>query len=110
MPFWVFDLIGGLMMVFGLGVTIFALCVIFNPKLRGKFLSSQIKANRYAIEESKEDIESISTNMSNATKEGVEITARAVKEGLTEESIFCKHCGAKIDADSKFCKHCGKEL
>ena len=26
-----------------------------------------------------------------------------------EETIFCKHCGAKIDADSKFCKSCGKE-
>lgn len=88
----------------------FGIALMISPKLRGKFLSSQIKANRYAIEESKEDIESISTNMSNATKEGVEITARAIKEGLLEESIFCKHCGAKIDADSKFCKHCGKEL
>lgn len=23
--------------------------------------------------------------------------------------IFCKECGAPIDADSKFCKKCGKE-
>ena len=23
--------------------------------------------------------------------------------------VYCKHCGASIDADSKFCKICGKE-
>lgn len=62
------------------------------------------------MDESKDDIESISTNMANATKDSIEITTRAIKKGFTEkENIFCKHCGSKIDEDSKFCKNCGKE-
>ena len=49
--------------------------------------------------------------MADATADGLETTVRAIKKGITEEeSIFCKHCGAKIDKDSKFCSECGKEL
>lgn len=102
----IFSSIIGLITIAGFA---FVIAMFVSPKLRGKMMSNQIKANKYAVEESKEDIESISTNMADATKDGVEITARAVKEGFKEESIFCKHCGAKIDVDSKFCKHCGKE-
>ena len=86
------------------------LAIILSPKLRGKFMSSQIKAMKNATEESKDDIEKMSTTMANATKDATEIKARAIKRGLTEdEDIYCKHCGAKIDSDSKFCKSCGKE-
>ena len=28
---------------------------------------------------------------------------------MTEGKMYCKHCGAEIDADSKFCNHCGQE-
>lgn len=88
---------------------IFGLALIFNPKLKGKMLSTQMKSVKYMMDESKEDIESVSTDMANATKEGIKITANAIKEGFTGKSIFCKHCGSKIDEDSKFCKVCGKE-
>ena len=104
--------------------------LIFSPKARGKMMSKNIKSMRYMLDESKEDIEhlstnminstknivdkskddieSISENMANATKSGVETTTRAIKKGLTEENVmYCKHCGTKIDKDSKFCKHCG---
>lgn len=48
--------------------------------------------------------------MVDATKESIETIARAVKKGIIEdESIYCKHCGNKIDKDSRFCKNCGKE-
>lgn len=90
------------------GIT-FTLLMFFSPKFRGKIMSSQIKAQKYAVEESKDDIESISTNMADATKESIEITTKAVKNGLMGETIFCKHCGVKIDADSTFCKFCGKK-
>ena len=83
---------------------------VMSPKFRGKMMSRQIKATKYMMDESKEDLQDISTNMAAATKDGIETTVRAIKKGITEdEDIHCKHCGSKIDNDSKFCKNCGKE-
>ena len=90
-------------------VFVFTIAMFISPKLRGKMMSRQIKAQKYMIDESKEDLKSISDTMAYVTKDGVKTTARAIKEGLTEESIFCKYCGSEIDEDSKFCKKCGKE-
>lgn len=93
-------------------VVVFILVVaqIVSPKFRGKLMSRQIKATKYMMDESKDDIKNISTNMADATKDGIEITTRAIKNGLTkDESIYCKHCGNLIDKDSKFCKNCGGE-
>lgn len=92
-------------------VFIFVIAMIVNPKLRGKMMSRQIKASKYMMEESKEDIKSISDNMAYATKDSIKTTVGAIKKGLTEEddSMFCKHCGSAIDADSKFCKKCGQK-
>ena len=74
-------------------------------------MSRQIKATKYMVDESKEDLQDISTNMADATKDGIETTVRAIKKGIVddEKDIYCKHCGNKIDSDSKFCKNCGKE-
>lgn len=88
---------------------VFVIVLMFSPKARGKMLSRQVKSVKYMVDESKGDIESISTDMANANKEGVRITAGAIKEGFMGASVFCKHCGSKIDGDSKFCKVCGKE-
>ena len=91
-------------------VIIFTITMIFSPRLRGKMMSKQIKAAKYMMDESKEDLRDISTNMADVTKDGIETTVRAIKKGITEdEDIHCKHCGSKIDNDSKFCKNCGKE-
>ena len=93
---------------------VLSIAMFVSPKLRGKIMSRQVKAMKYMVDESKDDIESISTNMAEATKKGTKITTKAVIEGLKEgfageETIYCKHCGEVIDADSKFCKSCGKE-
>ena len=91
-------------------VFVFVLLLMFSPKLKGKLMSRQIKATRYMMDESKDDIESISSNMADATKDGIETTTRAIRKGLTENGgIYCKYCGSKIDKDSIFCKKCGKE-
>lgn len=87
----------------------FTIALMFSPKLRGKMMSRQIKATKYMMDESKEDIKSISDDMANATKDSIKTTTRAIKEGFTEDNIYCKHCGSEIDADSKYCKKCGKE-
>ena len=92
-------------------IFVFTFLVMFSPKIRGKMMSKHVKATKYMMDESKNDINSISTDMAEATSSGIEITTRAIKKGLTEnQSIFCKYCGAKIDKDSKFCSKCGKEL
>lgn len=95
-------------------VFVFLFVMMISPKSRGKFMSKQVKAMKYMVDESKDDIESITTNMANATQAGIKTTTKAVakgiKEGFTgEETIYCKHCGEVIDADSTFCKKCGKE-
>ena len=91
-------------------VFVFMIAQIISPKFRGKIMSKQIKATKYMMDDSKEDIKNIYTDMANATKDGIEITTRAIKKGFTEEeNINCMHCGSKIDKDSKFCKNCGGE-
>mgnify|MGYP003311132935 CR=1 FL=1 len=54
-----------------------------------------------------EGMEKMSPTMENAAKE----IAKGIKEGLSDdEKVYCKHCGAQIDADSNFCNKCGKQL
>lgn len=119
-----------------IGITfVLMIALMISPKLRGKIMSSQIKATKHMMDYSKEDLKDIlstsadiginaekeildnneETMMENATrkaninKKGIEITANAIKEGLNGSKIYCKHCGKLIDEDSKFCKSCGKE-
>lgn len=117
-------------------VFIFTFAMIFSTKFRGKMMSRQIKATKYMMDNAKSDLESIGTEMGNVSvnirknvldanedvmrdmatreaninKEAVETTARAIRDGFVGDSVYCKHCGSKIDSDSKFCKKCGKEL
>lgn len=97
--------------VLAVAIFVFVCIMMFSSKMRGKMMSKLVKSTKYMVDESKDDIKSISTNIAEAQSEGTEITARAIKKGFAEEeSIFCKHCGAKIDKDSKFCNKCGKEI
>lgn len=119
-----------------IGITfVLMIALMISPKLRGKIMSSQIKATKHMMDYSKEDLKDILSTSAdigiNAEKEildnneetmednvtrkaiinkkGIEITTNAIKEGLTRSKIYCKHCGKLIDDDSKFCKSCGKE-
>lgn len=87
---------------------IFTFAMIFSPKLRGKMMSKQIKAAKYMLDETEEDLKDMSTRGANISKEGIEITTRAIKDGLTKERKYCKYCGEAIDEDSKYCKKCGE--
>lgn len=130
--FTIFAVFGILMFV---GVFAFVLMLMFGTKTRSKMLSRQFKSVSDATGMSKGDIESMLTNLQSATinsrkkileenedslkemadanarinKDAVKTTAKAIKEGLTGDTIYCKHCGSLIDSDSKFCKSCGKE-
>lgn len=117
-------------------VFIFTILLIFSPRLRGKFMSRQVKALKNMTDYSKDDMESIIKNLGDVSVNGanniinqnedtlknisqkqarinecaIKMTAHAIKEGLIDEDkIFCKYCGIEIDKDSKFCKFCGKE-
>lgn len=116
-------------------IFILVFILMFSPKLRGKFMSRNIKATKYMFDESKDDLTDIgatmgdiavktrkkvldkneknlkdmATRQANISKDAIEITARAIKEGFVTDTVYCKYCGKSIDADSKFCKHCGKE-
>lgn len=118
-----------------IGVFIYVMLMMFGVKTRSKMISRQIKSISGATNMSKEDIESVLTNLSDATikskkrileeneedlkdikdaemrinKDAIKETAKSIKEGLVGE-MYCKHCGKSIDRDSKYCKYCGQEL
>ena len=114
---------------------IFTFLMIFSPKLRSKMMGHQIKSMKYMLDDNKENLSDIMSSASGVAitakkrimdehedtirdlntreaktkKDGIEITARAVRDGLMGEKQYCKHCGELIDKDSKFCKVCGKQ-
>lgn len=125
--------------IFGVAVVIFIFVLInmFSSKARGKMLSKQMEAMKIMTDYSKNDMKDVLTNLSEISinakrdilnrnedalrdiatteadirKDAIKTTVSAIKEGFEkdEKTIFCKHCGALIDADSRFCKECGKE-
>ncbi len=98
--------------IFGTSVIIvlISLALVFSPKAQNKWLHRRVKAYRKFIDESKDDLTAINKTQAEISQESVEMTVRAIKKGLTDESdTYCKYCGKKIDSDSIFCKSCGKE-
>ena len=112
-------------------VFIFVLAMVISPKFRGKMMARQVKSVKYMLDESKKDLEAMGGTAINVKKNivdnneeflkkisakegeiagfGIEKKVRAIKKGLLEDEMYCKHCGESIDADSKYCKKCGKE-
>lgn len=91
-------------------IVIFTIAIIsvISPKFRGKIMSRNIKAVRYAVDEAEEDLKTINNKTANAESEAITTKAKAFKKGFKNE-IYCKHCGYLIDSDSTFCKKCGKK-
>lgn len=87
----------------------FVVLMIFSPKMRAKMMSKNIKATKYVIDDQKENLEDIVTTSANIGKNGITITTKAIKDGLTDNTIYCKYCGEIVDSDSVFCKKCGKK-
>lgn len=126
-----FDAIFIIVPVLLLGMIIFTFAMVFSDKLRGKFMSKQIKATKYMmeniqddlsdigtsviktkkniLERNEEDLETLETKESTIKGKGITIKANALRKGLKGDTIYCKHCGELIDSDSKFCKSCGKK-
>ena len=95
-------MIGSVMVTFGLFFTFTCTMIGF----RAEFTKMFTKSAKYIQQENKEDLADMATTAAEITKEAVAITTEAVKEGFSD-TMYCKHCGAKIAKDSRFCKECG---
>ena len=121
--------------VLACSIIIFVILSLFSPRVQGKMMSKQIKSVKHMMDYSKDDLKELmkttaktgtiaekeildenedimSSNerrKANIKKEGIEVTARAIKDGLTSNKIYCRYCGTSIESDSRFCKNCGKE-
>jgi uncharacterized membrane-anchored protein YhcB (DUF1043 family) len=126
-----FDALFIIVPIFAGIIFILVIVMFISPKFRGKMMARQVKSMKYMLDESKEDLEAMGGTAINVKKNiiddnedslkdlsrkegeiagiGIEKKARAVRKGLLEGEMYCKHCGREIDTDSKFCKHCGKE-
>ncbi len=96
------------LLVPGLFTTFFSIpmfAIGFYPEIH----KTSIKTEKYLQETNKKDLTAIADNSADISSHAITKTTRAVKEGFRDKTIFCKHCGSTIDADSKFCKKCGKE-
>ena len=98
-------MIGGFVAVIGVMMTALGIAIGFGPEIA----KSRAKTLRYIQEENKDDLTAIVNNSAEIMSDAVSKTANAIANGV-QKTMFCKHCGARIDADSTFCSQCGKEL
>ena len=98
-------MIGSFLAVIGVMMTAVGITIGFGPEIA----KARAKTIRYIQEENKEDLTAIANNRAEIMSDAVSTTAGAIVNGA-QKTMFCKHCGAKIDADSAFCSQCGKEL
>ena len=99
------DMFAAILIMAGLAMSIVGLVAGFSPEIA----KLKAKGDKYIQQETKGDLSDIASTSADIHSEAITKTAKAIKEGLEEETIYCKHCGESIDVDSKFCKKCGKE-
>ena len=99
--------------VLACSIIIFVILSLFSPRVQGKMMKTTAKtgtiAEKEILDENEDIMSSNERRKANIKKEGIEVTARAIKDGLTSNKIYCRYCGASIESDSRFCKNCGKE-
>ena len=98
-------MIGGFVLMFGLPMSFIGITIGFGPEIY-KMGTQSVK---YMQRENKQDLKDISNDAIEIREEAITRATRAMKKGLVDDQMFCKHCGAEIDADSSFCKKCGKQ-
>ena len=98
-------MIGSFVAIIGVMMTALGITIGFGPEIA----KARAKTLRYIQEENKDDLTAIANNSAEIMSDAVSKTANAIANGV-QKTMFCKHCGARIDADSTFCSRCGKEL
>ena len=80
-------------------------------KMLIKYGNAVTRAQNKIINNNEELLRETINKEADIHKDSVKTIAHSVKEGLSDDNkIYCKHCGAQIDADSTFCKKCGKQI
>lgn len=97
-------LFGMIMLPVGFFGTFFGLINGFAPEIA----KASAQTAKYIQNENKELLRDLATASAEINKDAVTTLASAVREEQTD-TVFCKHCGRKIDSDSRFCSHCGGE-
>lgn len=97
-------MIGGFIATFGLFIGISCLVIGFSPEIS----ALSVKSAKFIQQETKDDLKDIADTSADIATNAVSRLASAVKDGLSSQKKYCKHCGALIDADSKYCSRCGK--
>lgn len=98
-------MIGTFVAVIGFAMASLGITIGFSPEIS----KARAKTLRYIQEENKEDLTAIANNSAEIMGDAISKTANSITNGI-QKTMFCKHCGAKIDIDSTFCSRCGKEL
>ena len=98
-------LIGMFMMPFGAFIGFAGLVAGFKPEIS----KLSINSAKYIQQQNKEELQHLVKTSAEISAEAVTTTAQAISEGL-RKTVYCKHCGNEVDADSQFCKYCGKKL
>ena len=98
-------MIGSFVAVIGVMMTAPGIAIGFAPEIA----KARAKTLRYIQEENKDDLTAIANNSAEIMSDAVSKTANAIANGV-QKTMFCKPCGARLDADSTFCSRCGKNL
>ena len=98
-------MIGGIITTSGIFLGIPCLVIGFQPEIT----KVSVKSKQYIQQENKENLTDIANTQAEILQGAITKTTAAVKNGLDEDKMYCKHCGKMIDADSKYCSKCGKE-
>ena len=88
---------------------VFFILLMTNSKFIGKMMAKNIKAAKYMMDETKEDLKAINDIGAYTQTDAIKSKVRAVKQGLQNE-MFCKYCGKEIEEDSRYCKYCGEKV
>ena len=77
--------------------------------------SMGIDAEKAILDKKEDTMRNNATRKANINKDSIEITTKAIKDGLTNSNVsnqntkYCKECGEKIPSDAKFCAYCGEK-
>ena len=93
------------MIPLGFCMASFGLLIGFKPEIT-RF---SIRTARYFQEENKEELSKLMSQAAEIKSKALSASSQAINEGL-KETIYCKHCGNKIDSNSGFCKYCGEKI
>ena len=90
-------------------------------EIQENFGEAHINAQTNIIDDNEAKLRNISDKSADINYHAIKSTSEAIASGVSEglksenvaynttKKVYCKHCGARIDADSVYCKECGQK-